>query len=59
VQIHREHAQPRISSQGMNSSVPKTQNSGEEINQTQRERERKRKLAELATLVQLNSVCKT
>jgi hypothetical protein len=38
-QIHREHAQPRIWSQGMNSSVPKTQNSGEEeINQTQRER---------------------
>jgi hypothetical protein len=39
-QIHREHAQPRISTQVMNSSVPKTQNSGEEINQTQTERER-------------------
>jgi hypothetical protein len=38
-QIHREHAKPRFSSQGMNSSVPKTQISGEEINQTERERE--------------------
>jgi len=62
-QIHREHAQPRFSSQGMNSSVPKTQISGEEINQTQRERdthterEKERKLAELATQVQPNSFC--
>jgi hypothetical protein len=62
-QIHREHAKPRFSSQGMNSSVPKTQISGEEINQTHRERdterEKERKLAELATQVQPNSFCNT
>jgi hypothetical protein len=54
-QIHREHAQPRFSSQGMNSSVctqnPNLWRRNQPGTETDTEREKERKLAELATQV--------